>query len=49
MVLEDRSVWLVGPEKFKTALWLPATNVLACPGELVSLTDGDVAGATRVR
>ena len=28
LVLEDRSVWLTRPDKFKAALWLQTTNVL---------------------
>ena len=49
IVLEDGSVFMVDAvDQIDTALWLPITNITVCPGHLVNVGDGKVAGATRV-
>ena len=50
VILEDGSVWLVNAvDQIDTALWLPTTEITACPDKLINTEDGEVAVARRVR
>ena len=50
VILEDRSVWIVDAmDRIDTILWLPMTDVVACEDQLISVDDGEVVGARRVR
>lgn len=48
--LEDDSVWEVdGGDSVDSALWLPLTNIVACPDKLIDTDDNETVGATRLR
>jgi hypothetical protein len=50
VILEDRSVWTVDDgDEVHTALWLPATDIIACSDKLINSEDGEVASAHRIR
>jgi hypothetical protein len=48
VVLEDDSVWRVGLDRIKTALWLPVSNVVACDDKLINTDTAEVAAARRL-
>ena len=48
--LEDGSVWEVDAgDTVDSMLWLPTTNVLACPHKLINTEDNETVGATRLK
>jgi hypothetical protein len=50
IVLEDGSVWLIDDvSRIDTALWLPLTEIVVCPGKLINTDDGETADARRLR
>jgi hypothetical protein len=50
VILEDGSIWKVDDnDEVDTALWLPATDIMACADKLINTEDGEVAAAHRIR
>jgi hypothetical protein len=50
VILEDGSIWAIdGGDEVETALWLPTTDITACPDKLINTEDGEVADAHRIR
>ncbi len=48
--LEDGSVWEVDVgDTVDSMLWLPTTDVLACPHKLINTEDNETVGATRLK
>jgi hypothetical protein len=48
--LEDGSVWEIGGgDQVDTALWLPTTEIVACPDKLINTDDKETAEATRLK
>jgi hypothetical protein len=48
--LEDGSVWRIDSvDQIDTALWLPTTDIIACPDKLINTEDNETATAIRVR
>lgn len=48
--LEDGSLWQISPaDQVDTMLWLPTTDIIVCPGKLISVDDNESADAVRVR
>jgi hypothetical protein len=48
--LEDGSVWEIdGVDQIDTMLWLPTTDIIACPDKLINTDDNETVGARRIR
>jgi hypothetical protein len=48
--LEDGSVWEIdGVDQIDTMLWLPTTDIIACPDKLINTEDNETVGARRIR
>jgi len=48
--LEDGSVWEVDEvDAIDSALWLPTTDVVACPNKLINTEDSETVAARRIR
>ena len=48
--LEDGSVWEIDVvDQIDTMLWLPATDIIACPDKLINTEDNETVGARRIR
>jgi hypothetical protein len=48
--LEDGSVWEVDAgDTVDSALWLPATEIIACDGKLINTDDNEKVSATRIK
>ena len=48
--LEDGSIWEVDAgDTVDSMLWLPTTDILACPHKLINTEDNETVGATRLK
>jgi hypothetical protein len=48
--LEDGSLWEIDSvDRIDTMLWLPTTDIVACPDKLINTEDNETAGARRLR
>lgn len=48
--LEDGSVWEIDiSDQIDTMLWLPTTDIIACPDKLINTDDNETAGARKIR
>jgi hypothetical protein len=48
--LEDGSIWQIDAiDQIDTILWLPTTDVVACPDKLINTEDNETVGAIRIR
>ena len=48
--LEDGSVWQVDIlDRLDSTLWLPISDIIVCPGELINTDDGEKVSATQLR
>jgi len=48
--LEDGSLWEIDSgDQIDTMLWLPMTDIVACPDKLINTEDNETAGARRLR
>lgn len=49
VILEDGSVWEISSiDRIYTILWLPITDIVACPDKLINTDDGEVVEARRL-
>jgi hypothetical protein len=50
VILEDGSVWRIdGVDAIDTQLWLPTTDIVACPDKLINTEDKEIVSATLIR
>jgi hypothetical protein len=50
VILEDGSVWRIDDvDAIDTQLWLPTTDIVACPDKLINTEDKEIASATLIR
>jgi hypothetical protein len=50
VILENNSVWEVSSlDRIYTTLWLPVTEVVACPNQLINVDDGEKVEAVRIK
>jgi hypothetical protein len=48
--LEDGGLWEIDAvDQIDTQLWLPASDIIVCPGKLINTDDNETAGAVRLR
>ena len=48
--LEDGSLWLIDEiDRVDTAIWLPISNIVICPGILINTDDNEKAHARQIR
>ena len=48
--LEDGSLWVIDfVDRIDTMLWLPTTDIIACPNKLINTDDNETAVARRLR